>query len=147
MDAAILFRETAADAGIDLAVERVPDDGYWSSTWMQKPFCAGLWYGRLVADEQLTVTYSANGAWNDTYWSHKRFNTLLNEARATLDDSLRREMYREMQRIIRDEGGQIIPLFANWVDAKSDRISTPEHISATQSLDGSRAVSRWWFNS
>ena len=147
VDAAILFSETAAVVGIDLTVNRVPDDGYWNGVWMKKPFCAGVWFGRLVADEQLTVTYSVGGAWNDTYWEHERFNRLLNEARATLDDSLRREMYSEMQRIIRDEGGQIIPLFANWVDAKSDRVGTPVHLSATQSLDGARALSRWWFNS
>lgn len=147
VDAATLFRETAAVAGIDLTIDRVPDDGYWSNIWMKKPFCATVWYGRLVADEQLTVTYAAGGAWNDTYWKHEQFNMLLKEARATLDESLRREMYYQMQRIIRDEGGQIIPLFADWVDAKSDRVSTPKHISATQNLDGSRALSRWWFNS
>lgn len=147
VDAAALFRETAAVVGIHIAIDRAPNDGYWSNTWMKVPFCASLWYGRLVADEQLTVTYSKDGAWNDTFWNHDRFNMLLNEARATLDESLRREMYGEMQRIIRDEGGQIIPLFANWVDAKSDKVSTPERISATQGLDGARALSRWWFNS
>jgi len=30
--------------------------------------------------------------------------------------------------------------------AKSDEVSTPEEISATQGLDGAQAVSRWWFN-
>jgi peptide/nickel transport system substrate-binding protein len=146
VDAATLFRETAAVAGIDLTIDRVPDDGFWSDTWMVKPWSACVWYGRLVADEQLTITYAEGGSWNDTFWSHERFNQVLNEARGTLDEALRREMYSELQRIIRDEGGQVIPLFANWVDAKSDKVGTPEQISAVQNLDGSRAVSRWWFN-
>ncbi len=144
VEGATLFRETAAKAGIDLVIDRVPDDGYWSDVWLKKPFCACIWYGRLVADEMLTVTYATGGSWNDTYWDHPRFNKLLVEARAELDEAKRGELYGEMQRIIRDEGGQIIPLFANWVDAKSDKIATPEKISATQSLDGGRAVSRWW---
>lgn len=147
LDGAVLFGEAARAANIDIEIERVPDDGFWSNTWMVKPFSGCVWYGRLVADEALTVTYAEGASWNDTYWSHDRFNELLTEARGTLDVPLRREMYAEMQRIIRDEGGQIVPLFANWVDAISDRVGTPEHLSGVQNLDGSRAVSRWWFKS
>ena len=39
VDAATLYQQHAQAAGIDLALQRVPEDGYWSETWMQKPFC------------------------------------------------------------------------------------------------------------
>jgi hypothetical protein len=39
-----------------------------------------------------------------------------------VENSIRRkEMYWEMQQIVRDEGGVIIPMIANMVDAASDK--------------------------
>ncbi|MGI9499725.1 MAG: ABC transporter substrate-binding protein [Geminicoccaceae bacterium] len=38
VNAAELYREQAAAAGIDLVVVREPDDGYWSNIWNVQPF-------------------------------------------------------------------------------------------------------------
>ena len=43
VDAAVLYKEHAAAAGITINVVREPDDGYWSNVWMQKPYCAVYW--------------------------------------------------------------------------------------------------------
>ena len=145
IDAAQIFSERARESGINLTVERVPGDGYWNDVWRTAAFCGCLWYGRPVADETLTVTYASGAAWNDTYWEHEGFNKLLLEPRAELDEAKRAEMYGEMQRIIRDEGGQVIPGFAHWVDAVSDRVGTSERIAGRNQLDGFRFAERWWF--
>ena len=42
-------------------------------------------------------------------------------ARAELNEDKRREMYREMQRILRDVGGVVAPMFANAVFARTVR--------------------------
>lgn len=145
VDGAVLYAERAKAAGINLTVERVPSDGFWSDTWMKKPMSACRWYGRPVEDEVLTVTYASGGSWNDTFWKNERFNELLVQARAELDNSLRAEMYGEMQRLTRDDGGQLIPVFAHWVDVVSDRVGTPDKISGGNQLDGFRFAERWWF--
>ena len=56
-----------------------------------------------------STAYAAEAGWNDTFWKHERFNKLLVEARAELNDAKRGEMYAEMQRIVSDEGGQQFP--------------------------------------
>ncbi|MEQ9490198.1 MAG: ABC transporter substrate-binding protein [Alphaproteobacteria bacterium] len=145
VDGAVLLSESAKKSGINLTIDRVPQDGYWSNTWMKTPFCGCLWYGRPVADEALTVTYASGGSWNDTFWSNERFDKLLVMARSELDESKRAEMYGEMQRLIRDEGGQLIPGFAHWVDVASDKIQTSERISGRNALDGFRFAERWSF--
>ena len=38
VDAAVLYKEYAAKAGIKIDVVREPDDGYWSNVWMKKPW-------------------------------------------------------------------------------------------------------------
>ena len=69
----------------------------------------------------MTIQFSDESNWNDTHFKHERFNKLLREARAELDENKRREMYSECQRIIRDEGGQILHMFRDNLDAAHKR--------------------------
>ena len=101
----MLFREHAAKAGIDIDIERVSTDGYWTDVWNVKPFCVSFWNGRTTEDLMLTTAFYSGSAWNETHWKHDRFDTLLIQARAELEDARRREIYVELQRIIHDEGG------------------------------------------
>ncbi len=144
VDAAVLFSEKAAAAGITITVDRAPNDGYWDNVWMQKPFCASYWGGRPVEDQMFTTAYARGAAWNDSFWDHERFNELLVAARSEVDEDKRREMYQEMQRIVSYEGSVVIPMYNNYVMAVSDRIATPEKISANWNLDGFRCSERWW---
>jgi len=144
VDAAVLYREHAAKAGIEINVIREPNDGYWSNVWLKKPWCAVYWSGRPTEDWMFSTAYAAGAPWNDSFWSHERFNKLLVEARAELDETKRRGMYVEMQTIVRDEGGVVIPMFNNDVGAHSDKIAH-EDLGANLDFDGLRAVERWWF--
>lgn len=146
-DTAALYREDAKAAGIDITLVREPKDGYWTNVWMKKPWSMCFWSGRPTEDWALTMAYAQGATWNDTFWKNDRFNKLLVEARTELDTKKRREMYGEMQRIIRDEGGVVIPMFANHVWGVSDKIGHTKKVAANQTLDGTRCLERWWFNS
>jgi peptide/nickel transport system substrate-binding protein len=146
IDAGLLYSEAARAANITINVVREPDDGYWSNVWMQKPFTGTYWGGRPTPGWMFSTAYAAGAEWNETYWDHPRFNELLVAARTELDPALRQEMYSEMQRLVRDEGGIIIPMFSNYTMAYSDRLGTPEVIGANWILDGFRAPERWWFS-
>lgn len=143
-DASVLYREHAAKAGIDIEVVRAPSDGYWSDVWMQAPWCTGFWFGRPTEDMMFSTAYAAGAAWNDAYWEHDRFNSLLIEARAELDTSKRADMYTEMQQIVRDEGGTVIPVFADFLLAASSKLGHGPVASNTE-MDGLRIPERWWF--
>ena len=83
--------------------------------------------------------------WNETFWDHGRFNELLVSARAELDAAKRREQYVEMQRILHDEGGVIVPIFMSAVSAASDKLYLPEQMASNWALDGNKCAERWWF--
>ena len=144
VDAAVLYKEHAAAAGIDINVVREPNDGYWSNVWLKKPWCAVYWGGRPTEDWMFSTAYAAGAPWNDTFWEHERFNKLLIEARAELDDAKRRAMYAEMQLLVRDEGGVVVPMFNNYVMGLSKKLAH-EEVGANWGFDGFRAVERWWF--
>jgi peptide/nickel transport system substrate-binding protein len=145
VDAAVLYKEHAAKAGIEIKVVREPNDGYWSNVWLKKPWCAVYWGGRPTEDWMFSTAYAAGAPWNDTFWEHERFNQLLVAARAELKEAKRREMYVEMQRLIRDEGGVVVPMFANYVFAMSNKVQHDESMGADKDLDGTKGMERWWF--
>ena len=145
VEAARLYQTAASAAGITIDVVQEPADSYWSTTWLKRPFCAGYWFGRPTADGMFSTAYAAGVPWNETRWDHPRFNMLLAEARPELNPERRREIYAEMQAITRDEGGAVIPMFANFVDAATTRLARPEVIGNSFQLDGCRIAERWSF--
>ena len=145
IDAAQLMKESAKPAGIDVEIIREPDDGYWSNVWMAKPFCACYWSGRPTENWIFSQIYAADASWNDTYWKHARFNELLVQGRAELDPAKRRKIYVEMQQIVHNEGGVVLPMFLSDVLARTDKLATPEQIGNNWELDGEKNAERWWF--
>jgi len=145
VDASILMKEHAARAGIDINVVREPNDAYWDNVWMKKPWIASYWGGRPTCDWMFSQAYARRSNWNDTFWSHERFDILLLQGRGELDPAKRAEIYGEMQAILRDEGGAIVWAFANYVYAMSDKLQHGPHVAANWEVDGGRYVERWWF--
>ena len=90
-----------------------------------------------------SLVYARGVDWNESHWDNDRFNELLVEARSELDETLRAEMYREMQELVSQDGGTIIPIFVNYVDAHSDRVAHGE-VAGDRFLDGWKLVERWY---
>ncbi|MEM9343956.1 MAG: ABC transporter substrate-binding protein [Pseudomonadota bacterium] len=145
VDAAVLFAEHAKAAGITVNVVREPNDGYWSDVWLVKPFVMVTWGARPTPDVMYTLAYEQNAAWNESRWKNPRFNELLVQAKAELDDAKRQEMYTEMGQLARDDGGTIIPYFPNFVYARRANVARGEDVSPAWQMDGYRHASRWWF--
>ena len=145
VDMAVLYAEQAKAAGITVNVVREPNDGYYSDVWLVKPFSIVSWGARPTPDVMYTLAYKDDAAWNESRWQNERFNELLIQAKAELDDTLRAEMYREMAMLARDDGGTVIPFFNNFVYANRANVGTPEQLAASWENDGARAASRWWF--
>lgn len=144
VDAGQLFQQTAQQSGINMTLNRVPNDGYWSNVWLKDPFCAVYWGGRPTEDWMFATAYEAGVPWNDTNWTNGRFNELLLVARAELDEDRRRAMYHEMQEIVSNDGGAIVPMFASYVFATGPNVGTDEVYAANWDMDGEKWGERWW---
>ncbi len=143
---AVLYAEHAKAAGININVVREPNDGYYSDVWLKKPFCVVAWGARPTPDVMYTLAYKSDAAWNESRWQNERFNELLLQGKAELDDAKRAEIYREMAMIARDDGGTLIPFFQNFVYGPHQR----RHRQAVTLPRAGRWTahaphSRWWF--
>lgn len=147
VDAAQLYQASAKSGGININVVQEPADGYWSNVWLKKGFCACYWSGRATEDWMFSTAYEAGVPWNDSQWDEKdsaRFQELLITARAELDSNKRRDQYTEMQQILRDDGGVLVPMFANYVQAVSNKIATADTVGNLWQMDNARMAERWW---
>ncbi len=64
-DMAVLFKESAKAAGMDIKVVRRPTDGYWSDVWMKVPVNQSGWNARPTADLILTIAHKSDAPWNE----------------------------------------------------------------------------------
>lgn len=149
VDAAQLIAASAGEAGIDIEVVREPKDGYWSNVWNKKPWCACYWGGRPTEDWMFKSAYTDDTEWNDTAWkttaSAKKFNTIVRAARAELNNDKRRAMYAETQALINDDGGAVIPMFANHIMGVSKKVAHDDKVAGNWENDGNKSAERWWF--
>lgn len=145
VEAAELFQQSAAAAGIPLEIKREPDDGYWSDVWNVQPFCASYWGGRPVQDQMYSTAYLSTADWNDTKFKDPAFDATLIAARAELDPVKRKAMYSELANNLRDNGGLICPMFNDFVEAKREEVGGWEPDPNGELMNG-RALARCWLN-
>jgi peptide/nickel transport system substrate-binding protein len=143
IDAAQLFQESAAVAGIELEIIREPGDGYWSETWNVQPFCASYWGGRPVQDQMYSTAYLSSADWNDTRFFNDHFDELLLQARGELDLTTRKGIYSEMGTLVRDEGGLICPMFNDFIDAHNEQIAGWEANPQAELMGGQAPILMW----
>ena len=149
LDAAQLMAESAKECGIDIEVIREPNDGYWSNVWNVKGWCTSYWGGRPTQDVMYQAAYTAETNWNETDWRTSdaavRFNKLVVQARSETNDAKRKDLYWECQRLIQDDGGALIPLWANYIHAHTKAISHDPQVAGNWTNDGNKVSERWWF--
>ncbi|NNE22587.1 MAG: ABC transporter substrate-binding protein [Rhizobiales bacterium] len=115
----LLMQREAAKIGFDLQIKKVPNDGYWGAIWLQKPVNVVTWLMRPTAHAMLSVAFAPDAPWNDTRWNNARMGELLKMSAGETNWDKRYEMFCEMQTLIHNEGGWVIPSHNNYLDAVS----------------------------
>jgi peptide/nickel transport system substrate-binding protein len=110
VEMAVALKESAAPAGIQVNIERMPEDQYWASVWMTEPFTTAFWNGR-TPDLALSIVYHSDAAWNESRYFNPVLDELIAKARSQTDLEARRQTYAEIQRILIDDVPRIIPVF------------------------------------
>ena len=70
---------------MNLDVQRVPSDGYWSKYWLKAPIHFGNINPRPTPDILFSLLYKSAAPWNETQYKSQKFDKIVIEARGTLD--------------------------------------------------------------
>jgi peptide/nickel transport system substrate-binding protein len=122
IDMAVLMQQSAQKIGLNLAVNRVPADGYWSNHWMKHPLTFGNINPRTSADQLFTQFFKSDAPWNESGWKNEQFDQLLLAARAEPDEAKRKKMYGDMQVLVHEKCPIGIPVFISFLDGHSTKI-------------------------
>ncbi len=145
VEAAQLFQQSANAAGIPLQVKLEPDDGYWDTIWNVEPFCSSYWGGRPVQDQMYSTAYLSTADWNDTKFKNPEFDAILIKARGELDQAKRKEEYSKLANMLRDEGGLILPMFNETVEARREEVGG-WIVDPNGELMGGKALVKCWLS-
>ncbi|TPK74116.1 twin-arginine translocation signal domain-containing protein [Mesorhizobium sp. B2-4-15] len=146
VDAAQLYQQSCAKAGIKIEIKREPGDGYWSEVWNKQPFSLSYWGGRPTQDQMYSTGYVSTADWNDTRFKRPEFDKMLFAARGELDQDKRKAIYHDMAVMMRDEGGLIVPFFNQFIDAAAtSKISGWVKNPIGEMMDG-YALGECWLN-
>jgi peptide/nickel transport system substrate-binding protein len=113
--AAQVLAQQAAAAGITVSVSDVTVNEFYGTNYLKWQFAQDYWFYNFYLP-QVSLATLPTASFNETHWNNSRYNSLYNQAIATVDDSLRAELAHEMQQIEYDEGGYIIPFFPPVID-------------------------------
>ena len=70
----------------------------------------------------LSIQFAPGGNWNDTFWNNERFGELLKLSLAETDEVKRHAMYCEMQTLIHEGSGMVIPYHNNFLSGVNDKV-------------------------
>jgi peptide/nickel transport system substrate-binding protein len=99
----------ASDAGININLIRTPDDSFWDEIWLKKPFITAGWaaYSPLA---MLSIAYRTNAPWNESHWRRPDYDALLDKIATTMNADARIAYYKAAQKMLAEEGGEVIPV-------------------------------------
>jgi peptide/nickel transport system substrate-binding protein len=107
LESATVFAEQAKKAGVTIQVDNGPADSYFGPKYLKQNFAQTQWPTFTIFSwYQQAMTPQA--PFNETHWADPQWNKLLREAEATLDETKRKELYFELQKIEHESGGYLI---------------------------------------
>jgi peptide/nickel transport system substrate-binding protein len=111
-----LFKEQAAEAGVEVNVIVGPAADHWDNVWLKQPFVNSGWDARPPG-EGLAICYRSDALYAETHWKRPDYDALLDKANTTVDLSARTELYKQAAKMLTEEGGELIPIFTVGVAA------------------------------
>lgn len=142
VEAAGIFRDQAARAGVTVEVRVGNKDTYWKDILDGGVF-ASYRSGALPLESHLSQRLLSGSTTNATHWRRPDFDDLYTQAQSTADPTARAALYERMQRRLYEEGGFLIWGFADWIVGTAPRLHGVRTDAPANTLDWARFDRVW----
>jgi peptide/nickel transport system substrate-binding protein len=119
---ATVLAAQAKAAGVTIKLSNVPSGVFFGPNYLKWTF-AQDYYNYYPYLSQVAESMLNGSPFNETHTNNAHYTSLYDQANATANPSLRKEILYEMQKSDFNEGGYIIPAFIDTLDAYSDKIT------------------------
>ncbi|MEE6265538.1 ABC transporter substrate-binding protein [Streptomyces diastatochromogenes] len=141
-EAASIFRDQAAKAGVTLDVKMGSKDSYWSDILNNGTLCCYR-SGAMPIEAHLSQRLLSDSTTNATKWQHRDFDALYQQAQSTHAKQDRAALFARMQRRLYAEGGFLVWGFADWIIGTARRVKGVERHAPANTLDWARFDKVW----
>lgn len=122
-----------AEIGVKTNLVVQPEAQFWEVSWPNADFQMGYWLHRSIETMVLGLGYRSGVPWNTCRWSNLEFDRLLTEAEGILDVDKRRELIREIEIIMQQDGPVVQPIWVPLITfydkrVKNFRMQPPKYI-------------------
>ncbi|MGV9451625.1 ABC transporter substrate-binding protein [Streptomyces sp. NPDC003635] len=121
VEAATLFAEQAADAGLRVRITTGSSETYFKDQ-LTKGVLGSHRSGAMTIPNYINDRLLTKSAFNASGWRRKDFDATFAKAQSTTDEAERGALYGELQRTIHDEGGLLVWGHPDWLNAVSSRV-------------------------
>lgn len=129
-DTAVALQEMVKAAGITITLDKVPYNNYYADKYMKVPFFVSWWPVMSEPNGILPLAYSSKGFYNESGWSDPQLDELIGKGRGERDLAQRQKEYAEVQKMISEQSGVLIPYFASILQAA--RTNVKGHVPGAQ---------------
>jgi peptide/nickel transport system substrate-binding protein len=119
---ATVLKEQALAAGVTINLSDVAVSTFFGKNYLSWPFSQDFYSYNPYLMQVSTCMLSAS-PFNETHTNSPTLTNLYEQANATLDASVQKEIEYQMQAYDFNEGGYIIPAFLDTLDAYSNKIT------------------------
>ena len=98
--------------GVNVKINVLPSSQYWE-IWDKPsaPFAFTSWTHRPLGVMVLGLAYRTGVPWNESKYSNPKFDELLSKAEGTLDVDKRKEVMKDIEQLMLDDGPICLPLW------------------------------------
>ncbi len=126
-DLAAVLKEQWAEAGVEIEISVEPESVYYGDDgWLEVDLGITGWGSRPYPQFYLDTMLVTDAKWNESHFSDPAFDELARTAGTTVDDAVRVDAYREIQRLLSERGPILVPYFFAQFGAISDQFSNFE---------------------
>jgi peptide/nickel transport system substrate-binding protein len=111
----------------------LPSSAFWDQ-WQQWPFSVSGWNGRIPATKNINLALRCGASWTESYYCNEKLDGLLDAVDATVDVGEKQKLYCQIQTIMQEDAGYIIPFFAATFGASRSNVHLPSTWSRAGAL-------------
>lgn len=141
-EAATIFRDQAAKAGVTIDVKTGSKDSYWDDILDGGQLCCYR-SGAMPIESHISQRLLTDSTTNASKWEHKDFDALYQQAQSTRGKKERAALYHRMQRRLHAEGGFLVWGFADWIIGTARSVKGVDPKAPANSLDWARFDRVW----
>ncbi|MFE3107964.1 ABC transporter substrate-binding protein [Kitasatospora indigofera] len=142
LEAAGIFKEQAARAGVTIEVRAGNKDTYWKDI-LDGGVLASYRSGAMPIASHVAQRLLSTSTTNATHWRQPDFDDLYAQAQSTADPAARNALHGRMQRRLYDEGGFLVWGFADWIVATAPGVRGVAKEAPANTLDWARFDKVW----